>query len=254
LRKELRDILEEWIEAEGEARLARWLLEGRRTRDMEMNVASKEAERPRLPAPAPQMLLSFLPEQAESVGRSMTAGAAPLRGKDKGLGFAAMAVTGSPLLPAVQPEMHESSTPKTAKSRARNSAHPIQVELADDPHGPGDSTGPRSAQPHADASIDPGEAIPLRRSSAESSDAERDGCARPCNLHPAIRLRLVARRAGDDPFGEGDSAPPVALNSGGHPERPLSKSCAREKTEAPVRFRIHFGHRRAEDDEMAAAS
>jgi hypothetical protein len=90
LRKELRDILEEWIEAEGEARRARYLLEGRRTQDMEMNVSSKDAERPRLPAP--QMLLSFLPEQDESVGWLMTAGGGPLQGKDEALGLATKAV------------------------------------------------------------------------------------------------------------------------------------------------------------------
>jgi hypothetical protein len=63
LRKELREILEEWLKTEVDARLARWILECRRAQNGE---SDSLAPTPPEPSRIGQMALSFLPEQAGS--------------------------------------------------------------------------------------------------------------------------------------------------------------------------------------------
>lgn len=46
LRKELRDVVEEWIEAEIQSRLARWILECRRTQDAAAHAQTSEVDAP----------------------------------------------------------------------------------------------------------------------------------------------------------------------------------------------------------------
>jgi hypothetical protein len=57
LRKELRDVVEEWIEAEIQSRLARWILECRRTQD----AAARAASEIDVPLPVDEVAASLLP-------------------------------------------------------------------------------------------------------------------------------------------------------------------------------------------------
>lgn len=62
LRKELREVLEEWLQMEVDARLARWILECRRAQ----SGGSDSLAAPRLEPSVAQLALSFLPEPANS--------------------------------------------------------------------------------------------------------------------------------------------------------------------------------------------
>ena len=68
LRKELRDVLDEWMQTEIDARMARWILECRRAQNTD---SDSLAAPPREPARIGQLAMSFLPEssgtQSESV-------------------------------------------------------------------------------------------------------------------------------------------------------------------------------------------
>jgi len=244
LRKELRDILEEWIQAEGEARLARWLLEGRRAQDSEMHVSGKEPVLRR--GSALQVPLSFLQGRDESAEWSLTSGAAPLDEGEESRDRARDAATCSiPVLPA-RPEIQEPEKPDAAKTSVREAAHLVELGSADSCAASGVPTGAQSI--HGDA--DEGERKPPRLSSVDAVGEQQNASAQSCNLHPAIQLRLVPRRVGDDPFGEADHAPPVEPSVGVH----LLRAPARQEIHAPVRFRIHFGRPVARGGEMAAAS
>jgi hypothetical protein len=58
LRKELRQVLEKWIDSEVDARLARWILESRRVQTSTADARSPKPGKPVLPE---QLVLSFLP-------------------------------------------------------------------------------------------------------------------------------------------------------------------------------------------------
>jgi hypothetical protein len=62
LRKELREVLEEWLQMEVDARLARWILECRRAQ----SGGSDSLAAPRIESSVAQLALSFLPEPADS--------------------------------------------------------------------------------------------------------------------------------------------------------------------------------------------
>jgi hypothetical protein len=68
LRKELRDVLDEWMQTEIDVRMARWILECRRAQNTD---SDSLAASPREPARIGQLAMSFLPEssgtQSESV-------------------------------------------------------------------------------------------------------------------------------------------------------------------------------------------
>jgi hypothetical protein len=67
LRKELRELVEEWIEAETQSRLARWILECRRTQEASSDQDSSELSRI---LPAEQNTSNFLPLSDEAPTRS----------------------------------------------------------------------------------------------------------------------------------------------------------------------------------------
>jgi hypothetical protein len=67
LRKELREVLEEWLQMEVDARLARWILECRRAQ----NGCSDSLAAPRIESSVAQLALSFLPEPPGSQREAM---------------------------------------------------------------------------------------------------------------------------------------------------------------------------------------
>jgi hypothetical protein len=67
LRKELREVLEEWLQMEVDARLARWILECRRAQ----SGGSDSLAAPRIESSVAQLALSFLPEPADSQPEAM---------------------------------------------------------------------------------------------------------------------------------------------------------------------------------------
>src|SRR5580658_6154699 len=61
LRKELRQVMEEWIEAEVNARFARWVLESRRAQTLSCRVDLRAQARTVEPRALEQVSISFLP-------------------------------------------------------------------------------------------------------------------------------------------------------------------------------------------------
>jgi hypothetical protein len=244
LRKELRDILEAWIQAEGEARLARWLLEGRRAQDSEIHVSGRESAL--RPEPAVQVPLAFLQGRDGSAEWSMTSGTAVLDDGNKSCDRVREVATGSiPILPA-RPEMQEADKPDSAKASVRKAAGLAQLR----PTGATVASGVPAAFQPIGRLADAGEQRPPRLSSVGAVGDQPDACGQSCNLHPAIQLTLLPRRVGDDPLGEAAHAPAVEPSVSLH----LLKAAARQETQAPVQFRIRFGRPAAPAGEMAAAS
>ena len=68
LRKELRDVLDEWMQTEIDARVARWILECRRAQNTD---SDSLAAAPREPAKLGQLAMSFLPEPSGTPSESV---------------------------------------------------------------------------------------------------------------------------------------------------------------------------------------
>jgi hypothetical protein len=241
-RKEVRDILDDWVEAEGEARFARWLLESRRAQETEMHVSAKQPELPQLPDA--QMLFSFFSEPDERVARQEAPGAIRLNLNPEQPTFAGEAPSPT-ALPLADSTSGATRTPKPRKPR---SARTVQTELTENPGGAAQSLGPLAAQAQTDAE----EANRSQRSDANLVAEQPVGYGQACNLHPSMQ-KLVAQPSEGDSFGEAAYAPIVELNSRS-PARPLLPAPVREEPEVPAQFRIRFGRCESERDRMKAAS
>ncbi|HKV03488.1 MAG TPA: hypothetical protein VJO53_00115 [Candidatus Acidoferrales bacterium] len=99
LRKELREILEDWIESEVDARMARWLLEYRRAHAEQPGDFQTES---RALAPGEQLAISFLPAADEKEPRAELAAVPSIepRGNVAAPSLARARVFASKLLPA----------------------------------------------------------------------------------------------------------------------------------------------------------
>lgn len=86
LRKQFEEILEEWIDSEVDARLARAVLEWRRTQDSGVKPVKW---RPAAPQPCEQLAMAFLPDAAVGTAHVVTQGGSSASTEEVGSGYVA---------------------------------------------------------------------------------------------------------------------------------------------------------------------
>jgi hypothetical protein len=236
LRKEIRQALDEWIRAEGEAQFARWLLEHRRASDSEP-----------VPRAAKQLLADVVPQMP-----------LPL--------FATNSEALNPL-----PLLSDASSPNSSASGCGDESREVSLattrsprtlseQMHCEPNGAlllsGRVRSPRIAQQGAAATettlgaiAAPREALQEAAGDARAGDAETHA-----RLHPAMHRSLLERRSASDPFGEADLAPRVAQSACAPLCGPSVTAVRHQEMHTAPPFRIQFGRPHLSRREVSAAS